>query len=114
MVLGGDRSMEGTWIAQGEMEMIEIQNQFTASGKGGTVTLPCPVPATSSCLGLSVPLPSSPRKWAGVLAGPLLGGRAGRTEAFDLRKDGRGLLTHAQGPEVLCHQGYMGISICMQ
>lgn len=34
--------------------------------------------------------------------------------AFDLKKDGRGLVTHAQGPEVLCHQGYMGVTTCLQ
>ena len=68
--------MEGSGLAQVGMEMIEIQNKLAASGKGAEGGL--------IWMGRHIflfrplnPFILKPKKWAGGMASPLLGGSAG-------------------------------------
>ena len=82
--------MEGSGLAQVGMEMIEIQNQLAASGKERDCSLICPGPQNSVLFRPLSPFILKPKGWPGGMARPLLRGRAGWKEAFDLRKDVRG------------------------
>lgn len=89
------------------MEMIEIQNQLRHLEKEEMCTL-LGLP-NFLLLRLLNPFILKPQE-----VGRSLGQTSAWKKSWEDRKDMRGLLTHAQGPEVLCHQGYMVIPICMQ